>query len=52
MRHLFLTLTLMATIVFAPAVSIPAAAEQPSAEGLWEQIDEANRPAMELVSHL
>lgn len=40
MRHLFLTLTLMAPIVFAPAVSIPAAAEQPSAEGLWEQIDE------------
>ena len=45
MRHLFLTLTLMAPILFAPAVSIPAAAEQPSAEGLWE-------PDMELVSHL
>ena len=50
MRHLFLTLTLMAPILFAPAVSIPAAAETVGG-GTSGADRRANRPAMELVSH-
>jgi uncharacterized protein (DUF2147 family) len=47
MTRLFLTLTLLGAAALAPALSVPAsaqqpsaAAQQPSAEGLWEQIDE------------
>src|SRR5215204_1387190 len=47
MTRLFLTLTFLGAALLAPALTIPAAAQQagsaqqqPSAEGLWEQIDE------------